>query len=107
TKLPVKTVTRPALLEESAALIGQLRRLTEAQIGRLMGISDKLAVLNVQRYRDFTTPFTRRNARPALLAFKGDVYQGIDVERYTPRDFAFAQQHLRILSGLYGVVRPL
>ena len=72
-----------------------------------MKISDKLAALNQQRYQDFQTPFTPDNAKQSLLAFKGDVYRGMAVEDYTEEDLAFAQDHLRILSGLYGMLRPL
>ena len=72
-----------------------------------MKISDKLATLNQQRFQDFTTPFTPQNAKQALLVFNGDVYRGIDSENYDEDDLAFAQDHLRILSGLYGILRPL
>ncbi|MEB3232439.1 MAG: peroxide stress protein YaaA [Leptolyngbyaceae bacterium] len=99
--------TVPGQLEESQILIDQLRELTPDEIGQLMKISDNLSTLNWERYRDFHTPFTVENARQALLAFKGDVYKGIEVDRYTAEDFDFAQKHLRILSGLYGILRPL
>ena len=72
-----------------------------------MKISDKLAELNYQRFQDFETPFTPDNAKQALLVFKGDVYRGMNVEDYSEEELAFAQKHLRILSGLYGVLRPL
>ncbi len=106
-KIPALPHTQPEWLGESAALIKALRGYSEAELGELMGISAKLAALNAERYRTFKTPFTARNARPALLAFKGDVYDGIAVESYREKDFAFAQAHMRILSGLYGVLRPL
>lgn len=106
-KLPALTCTNPELLDDSKKLIKELRKLSKSQLAKLMGISEKLSDLNYQRYQEFKTPFTKQNARPALLAFKGDVYQDIDVANYSKRDFEFAQKHLRILSGLYGVLKPL
>jgi hypothetical protein len=72
-----------------------------------MGISDKLAGLNAARFGQWSTPFTPENARPAILAFNGDVYTGLDAQSFKPHDFDFAQQHMRILSGLYGLLQPL
>ena len=97
----------PDFLEHSEELVGQLKKQPAAKLGALMGISEKLAKLNHQRYQVWETPFTTANAKQALLAFKGDVYTGFDCESWTPDDFNFAQKHLRILSGLYGVLRPL
>lgn len=99
--------TQPDMLKESAALIKLLRAYDKQGLMKLMSISEKLAVLNEARYKRFKTPFTPSNARQAILAFKGDVYEGIDVDSYDIRDFAYAQEHVRILSGLYGVLRPL
>lgn len=99
--------TLPQLLDHAAELIERARRLSPAEIGRLMSISDKLAGLNAARFADWTPEFTPANAKQAILAFKGDVYTGLDAETLTPDDFAFAQRHLRMLSGLYGVLRPL
>ncbi|WMC11057.1 peroxide stress protein YaaA [Oceanimonas pelagia] len=99
--------TRPELLQHSAELIARARELTPAEIGKLMKISDKLAGLNAARFADWTPEFTPDNAKQALLAFKGDVYTGLDAETLSADDFAFAQAHLRMLSGLYGVLRPL
>ncbi|EPY4597916.1 peroxide stress protein YaaA [Klebsiella pneumoniae] len=99
--------TQPELLEYSQQLIGIARKLTEPQIGKLMSISDKLADLNATRFHDWHPDFTPQNARQAILAFKGDVYTGLQAETLTEDDFDFAQQHLRMLSGLYGVLRPL
>jgi len=103
----IKTYTQPALLAESETLIKTLRGYSEARLKKLMGISDKLAALNAQRYKNFHTPFTPDNAKQAILAFKGDVYEGIDVESYGKAHFEFAQKHVRILSGLYGLLKPL
>lgn len=99
--------TQPELLEYSQQLIGIARKLTAPQIGKLMSISDKLADLNATRFHDWHPDFTPQNARQAILAFKGDVYTGLQAETFSEADFDFAQQHLRMLSGLYGVLRPL
>lgn len=99
--------TQPELLEHAQTLIGIARQLSAPQIGKLMGISDKLADLNATRFHDWRPDFTPDNARQAILAFKGDVYTGLQAETFSEADFDFAQQHLRMLSGLYGVLRPL
>ena len=88
-------------------MIRELKKVKTTELRELMGISDNIATLNVGRYKSFKTPFTMKNARQAILAFKGDVYSGIDVENFTADDFDYAQNHLRILSGLYGCLRPL
>lgn len=100
-------VTRPELLSEAEKLVKIMRRHSPGDLSKLMGISEKLAELNHQRYQDWQPPFEPDNARPALFAFQGDVYQGIEVDEYKKADFAYAQKHVRILSGLYGVLRPL
>jgi cytoplasmic iron level regulating protein YaaA (DUF328/UPF0246 family) len=102
-----KTFTQPEMLDDSQALIEQCQTLTPAKIGSLMKISDKLAGLNADRYASWHTPFDTKNAKQALLAFNGDVYTGLDASSFSQDDFDYAQQHLRILSGLYGVLRPL
>lgn len=99
--------TQPEHLDHSQLLINKLRRLKPAQIAQLMKLSDPLAGLNAARYGSWQTPFTTDNARQALLAFKGDVYTGLAVEDFSEADLDFAQQHLRMLSGLYGLLRPL
>ena len=101
------THTLPRQLEQSQELINTAKQLNPEELSKLMKISDKLSQLNWQRYQDFQQPFTLNNAKQALLAFKGDVYAGIDSDNYNEDDFSFAQQHLRILSGLYGALRPL
>lgn len=105
--LATQRYTQPALLEESQKLIALARKLSPADIGSLMHISDKLAVLNAQRFNDWQPDFTPDNARQAILAFKGDVYTGLQAETFSEKEFDFAQQHLRMLSGLYGLLRPL
>ena len=99
--------TTPDFLDLSQQLIAKLRRLSGREIGSLMSISPALVKLNQQRYRDWDPPFTPANAKPALMAFKGDVYTGFDLESFKKADFQRAQEKLRILSGLYGVLRPL
>jgi uncharacterized protein len=99
--------TLPEHLHDSSILIEQLRSLTPAQIATLMSLSDKLAGLNAARYGSWTPDFTVQNAKQALLAFKGDVYTGLNAEDFSQADFDYAQQHLRMLSGLYGLLRPL
>ncbi|MDH5479814.1 MAG: peroxide stress protein YaaA [Nitrosomonas sp.] len=99
--------TLPSFLDDSAELIDQLRALAPDQIGKLMSISPKLATLNSNRYYDWALPFNAENAKQAVLAFKGDVYTGLDAESLNASELTFAQNHLRMLSGLYGVLRPL
>jgi len=99
--------TLPQYLDDSQTLITQLRELSPAQIAELMHLSDKLAGLNAARFGSWTPDFTPANAKQALLAFKGDVYTGLDAETLGEDDFSYAQQHLRMLSGLYGLLRPL
>ncbi len=99
--------TLPALLDDSAELIDQLKKLSPDDISKLMSISPKLATLNSNRYFDWTLPFNAENAKQAVLAFKGDVYTGLDADTLNKSELDFAQNHLRILSGLYGVLRPL
>ncbi|MEL7333387.1 MAG: peroxide stress protein YaaA [Cyanobacteria bacterium J06560_2] len=99
--------TQPAVLAQSETLVKQLSDYDASDLSKLMKISDKLAQLNQQRFQDFQTPFTPENAKQALLVFNGDVYKGIDAENYDDDEMAFAQNHLRILSGLYGILRPL
>lgn len=99
--------TQPQYLDHSQELITQLRELTPAQIGELMHLSDKLSGLNAARFGSWNPAFTPDNAKQALLAFKGDVYTGLQAETLSLADLNFAQKHLRMLSGLYGLLRPL
>jgi cytoplasmic iron level regulating protein YaaA (DUF328/UPF0246 family) len=107
TPAPTHKHSLPVFLEESKELIGALRQQSPADIAALMKISSKLADLNYQRYAEWKTPFTANNAKPAMLAFKGDVYIGLDGNSYSERDYSWAQKHLRILSGLHGILKPL
>ena len=99
--------SQPDFLNESQQLIDALRDLAPQDISALMKISDKLGTLNYQRFADWQTPFSPDNAKQAVLAFRGDVYTGLAADNMSDDDLAFAQQHLRILSGLYGLLRPL
>ncbi|AOY91145.1 hypothetical protein BKK79_04435 [Cupriavidus sp. USMAA2-4] len=103
----VKTHTLPRFIDRSAQLIERLRKLAPQDIGALMDISDKLAVLNATRYAEWSPEFTAANSKQAALAFNGDVYDGLDAPGLDADDLAFAQKHVRILSGLYGLLRPL
>lgn len=107
TPAPSRTHTLPAFIDESAKLIERLRRFTPAEIGSLMHVSDALAQLNFGRFADWSTRFDESNAKQAVFAFNGDVYEGLRAETLGKKDLDYAQQHLRILSGLYGVLRPL
>lgn len=97
----------PAFADHAAQLVDILRGYSPAELAQLMGVSDALAVLNVTRYAGWSPKFTTKNAKQAVLAFNGDVYEGLDAPAMTARQLAYLQAHLRILSGLYGILRPL
>jgi cytoplasmic iron level regulating protein YaaA (DUF328/UPF0246 family) len=99
--------TKPLFVSQASALIDVLREQSPVQIASLMGLSDKLAALNVGRYLAWRPRFTATNSRQALMAFNGDVYEGLDARSLSLEDLDWAQRHLAILSGLYGVLRPL
>jgi len=99
--------TQGEFLDHSAELIDQLKLQSPDDISALMKLSTKLSELNVQRYHDWCLPFDQSNSKAAVLAFKGDVYTGLDAESFTADHFSYAQSHLGILSGLYGLLRPL
>ena len=105
--LATQKYTQPTLLSHSEVLIKACVKMTPTDISSLMGVSDKIAGLNAARFGQWSLPFTPQNARQAVLAFNGDVYTGLDAATFSDDDFDFAQQHLRILSGLYGVLKPL
>ena len=106
-KLPTKRVTQPLFLDQAAQLNKKLESKSKKAISDLMHISDKLADLNYLRYKDFSTPFTPQNARPAVFAFAGDVYTGLDAYSLEEPKIDLLNDTLRILSGMYGVLRPL
>ena len=107
TPAKVKAPTLPEFVSESAKLIADLKKLSPQEVANLMGLSDQLAALNVGRYRDWSKKFTEENSKPAIYAFDGDVYDGFNVKTLDAKAIAFAQDHIRILSGLYGALRPL
>ncbi|WP_137894828.1 peroxide stress protein YaaA [Ramlibacter sp. 2FC] len=99
--------SQPLFTRQSAELIELLRQYSPQQVAELMSLSDKLAALNVARYQAWSPKFTAKNAKQAVLAFNGDVYEGLDARSLKPRELEWAQDHVCILSGLYGVLRPL
>lgn len=107
TPLSTRKKTQPQLLARSELLVEDARKLHPEEIGSLMGVSAGIAELNHRRFENWQRPFTLKNARQSLLAFKGDVYIGLDAASLSDVQLDFAQQHLAILSGLYGVLRPL
>jgi cytoplasmic iron level regulating protein YaaA (DUF328/UPF0246 family) len=100
-------LSQARFLSRSEELISKLRQYSTEELGQLMKLSPKLALLNVQRYSDWSNSVTTDNAKQAILAMKGDVYTGLDAESFSEEAFSFSQKHLRILSGLYGLLRPL
>ena len=107
TALPQIAATTPLFAARSAELITTLQKKSARQIVELMDLSEALATLNVQRYKSWSPEFSEDNARPAVLAFNGDVYEGLNAKSLTPKQLQWAQSHVAILSGLYGVLRPL
>ncbi len=106
--LATRKFSEPEMLDRSAELVSIMAEKTPDEISKLMSVSAPLGELNFHRFQDWERPFTTENARPALLAFNGDVYTGMDAPNsFSERDFTHAQKTLRILSGLYGVLRPL
>lgn len=99
--------TLPDFLDQSQLLVDRLKQLSPAELASLMAVSDSLALLNVSRYAEWKAPYPRGKSRPAVLAFNGDVYEGLDARSLSADDLRFAQAHVRILSGLYGMLRPL
>ncbi len=102
----LKRSTQPLFSERSEELVKDLKTFKSKDFVNLMGVSEKIADLNQERYQEWSLPFTKQNAKPAILSFKGDVYQGMDADSFSAKDFDYAQKHLRILSGLYGCLRP-
>ena len=103
----IKSYSQSRQLNHSQELVSILKNKTQQQISKLMSLSEKLSKLNFDRFQSFKIPFSLGNAKQALLAFKGDVYNGIDASSLSSQDLEFAQNNVRILSGLYGVLRPL
>jgi cytoplasmic iron level regulating protein YaaA (DUF328/UPF0246 family) len=109
-KIELKNLPKPSqpmFIDKSKVLVERMRKLKVDDLSKLMSVSNSLARLNFERYLQWQTPFNESNSTPALLTFKGDVYEGISANDFTNDDLIFAQEHLNILSGLYGVLRPL
>jgi cytoplasmic iron level regulating protein YaaA (DUF328/UPF0246 family) len=102
----ISKYTVPPYLENSKKIVSTLKTYSVSKLSKLMNISDKISSLNYERYIKWSLPFSRDNAHPALLLFQGDVYKGIEAESFEEEDFLFAQKSLRILSGLYGILKP-
>jgi cytoplasmic iron level regulating protein YaaA (DUF328/UPF0246 family) len=107
TKLPTTRGTQPSFLETTAKVNRKLSRMSKKEISELMGISDKLADLNHTRYQEFEEEHTKKNSRPAVYAFAGDVYTGLDAYTIPTEKLDDLQNTLRILSGYYGILKPL
>ena len=103
----VSAASQPRMLDDAEVLVNEIRDLSALDLSSLMKISERLGNLNHRRFAEWSRPFDSSNAKQALLAFKGDVYTGLDAGSFSNSDHSFAQHHLRILSGLYGVLRPL
>lgn len=103
----IQTHTLPEFQTDISSLVSLMKKKSAPELSKLMGISENLAALNEERFKTFQKEFSFENSKQALLAFKGDVYTKIDVDNYSKEDFDFAQEHLRILSGLYGLLKPL
>jgi len=103
----IKNGTQPHFLDDTQELVTVAKKLSSQDLQNLMKISEKLGTLNHDRFQRFSTPFTDDNARPAITAFRGDTYVGLDADSLTTDDLSYAQNHLGILSGLYGLLRPL
>ena len=99
--------SQPRMLEKSEELISNLKKKSSKKLQTLMGISKNIADLNVERFNTFSLPFNPENAKPAIYAFNGDVYTGLNARDFVGEEIGFAQKHIRILSGLYGVLKPL
>lgn len=107
TPAPISKSSKPQFLDDSTELVEIMRDYRPEDLVNLMGISQKLGELNHERFMNWSLPFTKSNAKQSLTAFTGDVYTGMAVENFSEEDFTYAQDHLRILSGLYGLLRPL
>ncbi len=100
-------ISFPEFLTEATNIVEVLKKYSASRIGKLMSINPKLAQLNFERYQEWQLPFNEENSKPAIFAFNGDVYNGIRIEEYSDDDLLYSQDHLRILSGLYGLLKPL
>jgi len=107
TPAPFPEGSQPLFTAEAEVLVKKLRKLSAKKLSEMMDISDELALLNVERFADWKIEHTNTNSKQAMFSFNGEVYSGLNARSFTPEDIDFAQKHLRILSGLYGILRPL
>jgi len=103
----VNEFTQPEFLNSAESLVDEIRQLSTMELSRLLSINAGLAQLNADRYFNWQRPFTAENSKQAVLSFNGEVFHGLDANSFSPNDFEYLQSHLRILSGLYGILRPL
>ncbi|MGD9580949.1 MAG: peroxide stress protein YaaA [Vampirovibrionia bacterium] len=106
-KLDTSEFSIPEFIDKTALLVDKLKQMSANDISDLMNVSEKIAKTNYTRYKKFQLPFNNSNAKPAISVYKGDVYTSIDIDSYNEKDLAFAQDNLRIISGLYGLLKPL
>lgn len=104
---PIKKSSQPIFKDNAELLINQLKNKSQNELSKLMSISDKLAELNTIRHKSWEKNHTKKNAKQCIFAFRGEAYNGLNIEQFTQEDLEFAQDRLRVLSGLYGVLRPL
>ena len=107
TEINCPVFTIPENLDQSEKLIGALKKKSPKKLSELMSISPKLGQLNHERFQEWSLPLTEEKAKPAAFVFKGDVYVGLDIDKFLPEDLLYMQDHLRILSGLHGILKPL
>lgn len=107
TKAPIQSSSQPEFIEESAYLVGKLKKFSAKKLMKLFKVNDEIAELNAQRFNEWHTPFHAGNSKQAMYAFTGAVYRGLKPELFSEPDLEYAQSHLRILSGLYGILKPL
>ena len=103
----IKMYSQCSFLSDSQLLVNDLKKYSPEQISDLMKVSDKLGLLNADRYKNWSLPFNKGNSKQAVFAFQGDVYQGLEIDSFSPDDLIYAQDYFRILSGLYGLLKPL
>ena len=106
-KAPISDFSLPLFLDESQKIVNVLKDYSPEDLSKLMNISKDLGLLNANRYQDYKTPFNPQNAKQAIFAFTGDVYKGLDATSLTSNAIHYAQTHFKILSGLYGILKPL
>ena len=107
TRVSSQIQSQPALLDKSNKLVSVLKKMKATELSQLMSISPKLGQLNFERFQEWTIPYIKDKSRPAIFAFRGEVFSALDIDTFSEDDLAYTQNHLRILSGLYGILRPM